>query len=381
MSFESTRLPSVQASLSPQTRSQPENLVDEVLAELLHGNTTLQLKRQLPDFTHPEQTVLGVPTHQLRLLQSEKMSSLGQIVAGVAHEINNPACFIYGNLFHLRDALGSLLSLIQLYQESCPQPSEDIQAATEEIDLEFLKEDLPKMLASMEVGADRIRKIVLSLRNFSRLGEAQLKSVDLHDGLESTLAFLKNRLKGKSSDPDIQIISEYGDLPPVECYAGQVNQVFLASISRAIEAINDAYKVGHSSLLQDPPYPTWAIEKRSQMGDNCDRQLRGKIRISTHRKGDSVLVSISDNGLGLPEKVRRYLFDPSFTAHPRHHSKTLGLATAHQIIVEQHGGKFKCIFHAQQGTQFLITLPIDQASPRSISNTRENCDRYNHLEC
>jgi signal transduction histidine kinase len=381
MSFESTRLPSVQESISPQARTQPEKSVDEVLAELLHANTTLQLKQQLPDFTHSEQTVLGVPTHQLRLLQSEKMSSLGQIVAGVAHEINNPASFIYGNLFHLRDALGSLLSLIQLYQEYCPQPSADIQAATEEIDLEFLQEDLPKMLASMEVGANRIRQIVLSLRNFSRLGEAQLKSVDLHEGLESTLSFLKNRLKGNSPDSDIQIISEYGDLPPVECYASQMNQVFLASISRAIEAINDAYKIRHSSLHQEPPYPRWAIEKPSQMGDNCDRQFRGKVRISTHREGDSVLISISDNGLGILEKVRRYLFDPSFTTHPRHQSKTLGLAIAHQIVVEQHGGQFKCIFHAQQGTQFLITLPIYQAPAQSISCTRENCNRCNHLEC
>jgi signal transduction histidine kinase len=381
MSFESTRLPCFRENLPDRSSSKQENSIDRVLTELLQPHKNLELKQQLPGSAPSEQTMSEVPTHQLRLLQSEKISSLGQIVAGVAHEINNPASFIYGNLFHLRDALGNLLSLIQLYQEYCPQPSADIQAATEAIDLDFLQEDLPKMLASMEVGADRIRQIVLSLRNFSRLGEAQLKSVDLHEGLESTLTLLKNRLKGHSPYPDIQILSEYEDLPPVECYASQINQVFLASIGRAIDAIDDAYTIKHSSLHQEPLYPIWSVRDRSQRVPNLQNPCRGQIRISTHREGDSVLISISDNGLGILEKVRRYLFDPSFTAHPRSQSKALGLAIAHQIVVEQHGGQFKCIFHAQRGTQFLITIPIYQSSSPSPPCGRENCDRCDHLQC
>lgn len=381
MSCESIGVPSVQATLPVQTRSHPSNSIDEVLAKLWQPNTPQERKQKLPDFAHPEPTLLGIHTHQLRLLQSEKISSLGQIAAGVAHEINNPASFIYGNLFHVRDALGSLLSLLQLYQKHCPVPSAEIQTATEELDLEFLQEDLPKMLASMEVGADRIRQIVRSLRNFSRLGEAQLKSVDLHEGLDSTLAILKNRLNSDCCHPEIEILSEYENLPAVECYASQINQVFLASISRAIASIHDAYRIRYPSLHQDPPYPSWDLEKHSKFGHHCDRPLRGKIRISTHRDGDSVVVSISDNGLGILEKVKRYLIDPSLKAHLKHQSKSVGLAVAHQVVVEQHGGQFKCILHAQQGTQFLISLPIHQASPQSIHCTRENCDGCHHPEC
>jgi signal transduction histidine kinase len=380
MSFESTRFPSLSENRPFPSRSKPENLIDAILAELSPSQQT----GESPVRSHlapSAQTTSEVPTHQLQLLQSAKMSSLSQVVAGVAHEINNPANFIYGNLFHVRDALSSLLSLIQLYQESYPQPSANIQAATEAIDLEFLKEDLPKMLASMEVGADRIRQIVLSLRNFSRLGEAQLKAVDLHEGLDSTLAILRNRLKANRVYPGIQILSEYGDLPPVECYASQINQVFLASIGRAIEAIDDAYTIGHLSLHQEPISPTWTLEERPQRTNPPENPRRGRIRISTHRECNSVLVSISDNGLGLLEKVRRYLFEPSFTTHPRHQTKALGLTIAHQIVVEQHGGQFKCICHPQRGTQFLITLPIYQSAPPSISCRRENCDRCDKLGC
>lgn len=367
MSFESTGVPSVRVSHSGQTRSPSSNSIDEILAKLWQGNTPVDRKPQfLSDFTHAEPPLLGLATHQLKVLQSEQISSLDQIVAGVAHEINNPASFIYGNVFHLRDAFASLLSLVELYQKSYPDPSVEIQTATEEIDLEFLQEDLPKMLASMEVGADRIRQIVLSLRNFSRLGESQLKSVDLHEGLDSTLTLLKNQLKIDGRQPDIEILSEYGDLPRVECYASQLNQVFLASISRAIDSIQDAYQIRYPSLHHQPPYPIWGVEPHSKASHRSKPRLEGKIRISTHQDGDSVLISISDNGLGILEKVRRYLCNPNSIAHLKHQSKTIGLAVAHQVIVEQHGGQFKCVLHAQRGTQFLIRLPIFQARPQSI---------------
>ncbi|HIK31049.1 MAG TPA: HAMP domain-containing histidine kinase [Oscillatoriales cyanobacterium M59_W2019_021] len=254
-----------------------------------------------------------------------------------------------------------------------------------------MKDDLPKMLASMEVGADRIRQIVLSLRNFSRLGESQLKSVDLHDGLNSTLTFLKNRLQARKPYPHIQILSEYGDVPPVECYAGQLNQVFLVTLGRAIDAIEDAYPIAHPSLTQEPPHPVWATaDVRVGVARPLDvappksspqQPPGGKIRISTHRQGDFALISIADNGLGIVEKVRRYLFDPSFAIAPKRQTKTLSLAIAHQIVVEQHGGQLKCSFHAERGNQLTIALPISQSSPPPTPCGRENCEDCDRLRC
>lgn len=394
MSFEFAGFSTTRPHFAAPSASKPDNSVDRVLAELSQSQHP---ECQPSPSDSSESTTSEAIARQLRLLHLEQMSNLGQLVAGIAHEINNPASFIYGNLFHLRDALDNLLSLVQLYEASCPQPNPELQAAVEAIDLEFLKDDLPKMLASMEVGADRIRQIVLSLRNFSRLGESQLKSVDLHDGLDSTLTFLKNRLQARQPYPHIQILSEYGDVPPVECYAGQLNQVFLVTLGRAIDAIEDAYSIAHPSLTQEPPHPFWATgEVRvgvARPGDEATPreyrsaknspqcQPRGKIRIGTHRQGDFALVSIADNGLGIVEKVRRYLSDPSFAIAPKRQTKTLSLAIAHQIVVEQHGGKLKCSFHAERGNQLTIALPISQSSPPPTPCGRENCDCCDRLRC
>jgi two-component system, NtrC family, sensor kinase len=265
---------------------------------------------------------------QAQLVQSEKLSSMGQLVAGVAHEINNPLNFVYGNLNHVSDYIQNLLQLLHLYQEYYPNPVPEIQAKIEESYLDFLMEDLPKTLESMKFGANRIREFVLSLRNFSRLDEAQMKAVDIHEGIESTLLILQNRLKGKSGHPKIILHKDYGNLPWVSCYASQLNQVFMNIISNAIDAV------------ENQPSP---------------RIIRVKTE---HHPANLVEISISDNGSGIPEEIQSHLFDPFFTTKPVGKGTGLGLSIAHHIVVEKHKGQLKCISHPGQGTQFVISIPI-----------------------
>ncbi len=273
---------------------------------------------------------------QAKLIQSEKMSGLGQLVAGVAHEINNPVNFIYGNLAHASDYASDLLEVLELYQQHYPTPPEEIVEAIEEIDLDFLVEDLPKMLASMKVGADRIRQIVLSLRHFSRFDRAQMKSIDLHEGIDSTLMILQNRLKAKGDRHAIEIVKKYGDLPAVECYGGQLNQVFMNLLSNAIDALEDR--------RQNSDFNTPKIQIQTEVADENFIQIR-----------------ISDNGTGIPEEARSQLFDPFFTTKPPGKGTGLGLSIAYQIVVEKHQGSLECHSQIGEGTEFLIKLP-SQAS-------------------
>jgi len=277
---------------------------------------------------------------QGQLVQSEKMSSLGQLVAGVAHEINNPLNFIHGNLTHVHQYAIDLLDLIQFYQEYYPHPAAEIQAQTEAIDLDFIKEDLPKLLQSMEMGADRIRQIVLSLRNFSRLDEAEKKWVDIHEGLDNTLLILSHRLKGKPAHPSIEIIKEYGDLPKVQCYPGQLNQVFMNILSNAIDAIEEDNK---DSSLEDSQNYSSTIRIRTEVNDS-----------------NSVIIRIADNGPGMTQEVQQRIFDPFFTTKPVGQGTGLGMSISYKIVVERHGGQLQCISAPGQGTEFLIIIPIQQ---------------------
>jgi signal transduction histidine kinase len=301
------------------------------------------------------------------------MSSLGQLVAGVAHEINNPVTFIYGNLTPASESTQDLLRLLRLYQEYYPQPAPEIQEEMEAIEVDFLVEDLPKMLSSMKIGADRIRQIVLSLRNFSRLDEAEIKPVDIHEGLNNTLLILQNRLKARAGHPEIHILKDYGSLPQVECYAGQINQVFMNILTNAIDALEEL-KVGRllaqrgvaqvegSEDNVQPSNLQPATQTNLQPATPCIR-----IRTEVGRPGDSglsresqdwVTIRIADNGPGMTQEVKQRLFDPFFTTKPVGEGTGLGLSISYQIVVEKHGGQLRCKSVPGQGAEFFIEIPI-----------------------
>lgn len=279
---------------------------------------------------------------QSQLIQSEKMSSLGQMVAGIAHEINNPVNFITGNLTHASSYIQDLLELLQLYQQQYPCPTPAVRERAEEIDIEFLADDLPKLLSSMKIGADRIRQIVLSLRNFSRLDEAEMKPVDIHEGIDNTLLILQNRLKATPERPAIEIVKEYGELPRVECYAGQLNQVFMNVLCNAIDALENNREPRQITIA------TATTHEHNQSGN-------GK---SSHGSPNYIQIRIRDNGPGMSESVRTRLFDPFFTTKPIGKGTGLGLSISYQIVVDRHGGRFECHSQPGQGAEFVIQIPI-----------------------
>jgi two-component system, NtrC family, sensor kinase len=284
-----------------------------------------------------EQTLKELQTTQSQLIQSEKMSSLGQLVAGVAHEINNPVTFISGNLTHANNYTRELLNLLHLYRLNYPNPVVEIQQEIQALDLDFLIADLPKLLSSMEVGAERIGQIVASLRTFSRLDEAQLKAVDIHQGIDSTLMILEHRFKTKANHPEIQVIKDYGNLPLIDCYAGQLNQVFMNILTNALDALEDSLIQG--KLTHNQP----------------------QIIISTQQlTGKQIVISIIDNGPGISEQVRQRLFDPFFTTKAVGKGTGLGLSISYQIITERHGGSLKCISSPKGGAEFIIEIPVEQ---------------------
>jgi Bacteriophytochrome (light-regulated signal transduction histidine kinase) len=290
---------------------------------------------------------------QTQLVQSERMSSLGQLVSAVAYEVTNPINFIHGNLIYANEYSQKMIDLLQLYEQHYPSPSPEIQAQIEAVELEFIVEDLPKLLGSMKVGANRIREIVQSLRNFSRIDEADIKPVDIHDGLDSALLILSNRLKPKPDRPAIHLIKEYGSLPLVECYAVQINQVFMNVLTNAIDALEDAFVNNNLS---------------SHGGDKEEPVKCGQIRIVTEIcPGEkAVAVRIKDNGCGMTQTVRQKIFEPFFTTKPMGKGAGIGLTISHEIAVEQHGGKLTCISAPGEGTELIIEIPLNQTHPKPI---------------
>ena len=282
-----------------------------------------------------EQTLQELRATQSHLIQSEKMSSLGQLIAGISHEINNPVNFIHGNLTHTSGYVEDLLDLVDTYEQEYPQPTAIIADKIDDIDLDFLKEDFEKLIASMQAGTERIRDIVLSLRNFSRLDESDMKRVDIHEGIESTLLILQHRLS------PIEVVKQFGNLPKIECYAGQLNQVFLHLLSNAIDAIDAIDMKGLTDCVERETTP-------------------GKITIDTavHPDRERAIVSITDDGIGMSEDVKSQVFNPFFTTKKVGDGSGLGLSTSYQIVVEQHHGEISCISEPSRGTTFTIEIPI-----------------------
>ncbi|MEG4634568.1 GAF domain-containing protein [Microcoleus sp. AR_TQ3_B6] len=309
--------------------------------------------REREKTAHLKTAMTELKRAQTQLVQSERMSSLGQLVSAVAYEVTNPINFIHGNLIYANEYSQKMIDLLQLYEQHYPLASPEIQAKIEAVELEFIVEDLPKLLGSMKVGANRIREIVQSLRNFSRIDESDIKPVDIHDGLDSALLILSNRLKPKPDRPAIHLIKEYGSLPLVECYPVQINQVFMNVLTNAIDALEDAFANNNLS---------------SQSGDKEEPVKCGQIRIVTEIcPGEkAVAVRIEDNGWGMTQTVRQKIFEPFFTTKPLGKGAGIGLTISHEIVVEQHRGKLTCNSAPGEGTELIIEIPLNQTHPKPI---------------
>ncbi|MGD1902639.1 MAG: AAA family ATPase [Geitlerinemataceae cyanobacterium] len=320
-----------QAAISLENAQLYQNLEDysQTLEE-----TVKQRTQELQDNNQVlNTTLMELQQAQAQLVHSEKMSSLGQLVGGLAHEINNPVSFIHGNLTHAKTYTIDLLDLLSLYQQYNPDPHPEIHNKQDEIDLEFLKTDAIQIFKSMRSGTDRIRDIVKSLRSFSRLDESDFKAVNLHEGIDSSLIVLQTRLRAQDWRPEIQVIKHYGDLPLLECYAGQLNQVFLSLLSNAIDAVE---------------------EQSRQQGS----QWQGTITLQTQLDRGQVSIRVSDNGSGMSPATQAKVFDPFFTTKDVGKGTGMGMAIAYQIVAERHSGTIACTSELGRGTTFLLRLPM-----------------------
>ncbi|MBD2340512.1 hybrid sensor histidine kinase/response regulator [Calothrix sp. FACHB-156] len=317
---------------------------EEVIARLkLHlkiSYLTRTLEQRVQERTAElSQSLQRLQQTQLQLIQSEKMSTLGQLVAGIGHEINNPVGFLDGNTSHIKGYVNDLLRLIYLYQEKLPDPDPEIEDLVDEIDFEYITEDLPKLLSSMDQGISRLKDISLSLRTFARADMSSKVEYQIHEGIDSTLMLLKHRLKDSGDRPRIHTITEYGELPPISCYPGQLNQVFMNIIANAIDAFDEYY---HNHSHQAP----------------LNEQNNLTITTSFDPQQQSVTICIQDNGPGMPPEVQARVFEPSFTTKPVGKGTGLGLAISYQIIVDKHNGQIRCFSMPGEGTKFIIILPI-----------------------
>ncbi|MBD2435509.1 sensor histidine kinase [Nostoc sp. FACHB-110] len=318
---------------------------EEVIARLKLHLKISQLTRTLEqrvqertaELTHSLQQLQQT---QLQLIQSEKMSTLGQLVAGIGHEINNPIGFISGNYSYIEQYVKDLFRLVNLQQQKLSHPDPELEELVEEIDLEYMSEDLPKLLVSMHQGIGRLKDISLSLRTFARADISSKIKFDIHEGIDSTVMLLKHRLKDQGERPKIEVFTQYGELPPITCYPGQLNQVFMNIIANAIDAFDDLY------------------EKRSNIEKIQSEAHTITITTSCDRLQETVTICIEDNALGMPSEVQARIFEQSFTTKPVGKGTGLGLAISYQIIVDKHHGNIICSSTLGKGTKFMITLPV-----------------------
>ncbi|MGP1384539.1 MAG: sensor histidine kinase [Thainema sp.] len=319
---------------------QQEEVVARLKLHLKLSHLTRTLEQQVQERTAKlAQSLQQLQQAQLKLVQSEKMSALGNLVAGVAHEINNPVGFLSGNLQPAQDYVSDLMRLIDLYQQTYPEPTPEIQDELEDVDLDYLRDDLPKLLQSMRVGIERIHGISNSLRTFSRADKDYKVPFDVHEGLDSTLLILKHRLKANDNRPDIEVVKHYGDLPKIDCFPGQLNQVFMNILANAIDALEESNAERSFADIKANP---------------------NQITISTQLTDDqqAVVIQLQDNGIGISEEVKQKIFDHLFTTKDVGKGTGLGLAISQQIVVEQHNGSLDVKASPNQGSEFTITLPV-----------------------
>ena len=344
--------------------------VEEVIARVENQLMNRRLQKQLQESEmlarsqaeELSRAINNLQKAQSQLIQSEKMSSLEHLVAGIAHEINNPINFIYGNISHVSEYSISLFKIIDLYEKLHPIIPPEIEEMIENVELDFIRTDLPEIMVSMRAGAERIREIVEVLRNYSRLDESGVKAVDIHEGINSALMILQHRFLETPDRPAIAVVKQYEELPKVECYAGLLNQVFMSALVNGIDAIeakfNAAKKAGlpESESQQSTPEPDFFGLRV------VDNSFAGNISISTHliKPKDMVCIVISDNGVGMTDEVKQHLFEPFFTTKTVGKGRGLGMWISYQVVVEQHKGNIRCLSEPGEGTKLVIEIPIRQ---------------------
>lgn len=339
------KLRTLTKTLEEQNTRLSEEVEQRTKAEAALQALTQELEERVEERTNQlAQALNNWQQAQALLVQNEKMSSLGQMLAGVAHEINNPITSIYGNLNCASEYSRDLLNIVQSYAQYYPNPVAEIKEKLEESDVNFLVKDFPKTFESMELGIERICQIIKSLRNISRLDASEMMMVDLHEGIDSTLVLLQHRIKPSAKHLGIQIIKEYGDLPPIECYPGRLSQVFMNILANAIDALEESefrnkhLKRGEAYELNTTPSTIWIRTKV------IDKQ--------------KVAIHIIDNGPGIPEDIQERLFQAFFTTKPFGKGTGLGLSISYEIVVDKHGGELRCVSQPGQGAEFIIELPI-----------------------